>query len=131
MNSASPFVTIEKPGEETISWTIQQLENAGLRAIRTFDLREARLSHPDCPCPHHGTQACDCQISVLLIYHSGQSPASLLVHSFQETTWLYFVDTPEQPVDQSLDLLIRETLTQPFPGSIEKSDGIVKQRNPL
>ncbi len=131
MNSASPFVTFEKTGEETIYWTLRQLENAGLRVIRTFDLREARLSHPDCPCPHHGTEACNCQISVLLVYHGGQPPASLLIHSFQETTWLYLVDTPEQPVNQALDLLIRETLAQPVPSSIENSDDIVKQRSPL
>jgi hypothetical protein len=122
MNSASPFVTIEKPGEETISWTIQLLENAGLQVIRTFDLRESRLSHPECPCPHHGTEACNCQISVLLIYHGGQPPASLMIHSFQDTTWLYVVDTPEQPVNQDLDLSIREILTQPVPGPIENRE---------
>ncbi len=131
MNSASPFITIEKNGEETISWVIQQLENAGLRIVRTFDLWETRLTHPDCPCPHHGTEACNCQISVLLIFHREQSPASLLIHSFQETTWLYLVDTPEQPVDQNLDFLIYETLTPPVPCSIENSDGIFNQRNPL
>lgn len=122
MNSASPFVTIEKPGEETISWSIRLLQNAGLQVVRTFDLQEARLSHPNCPCPHHGTDACDCQISVLLIYHGEQPPASLLIHSFQETTWLYLVDTPEQPVDQNLDLSIREILTQPVPGPIENRE---------
>lgn len=122
MNSASPFVTIKKPGEETIYWTIRQLENAGLQVIRTFDLREARLSHPDCPCPHHGTEACNCQMSVLLIYQEEQSPASILIHSFLDTTWLYLVDTPEQPVDQNLDLLIREILTLPVPGSIENRE---------
>ncbi len=122
MNSASPFVTIEKPGEKTIYWTIRLLENAGLQVIRTFDLREVRHSHPECPCPHHGTEGCDCQISVLLIYHGEQSPASLLIHSFQETTWLYLVDTPEQPVDRALDLLIRETLAPPVPGPIENRE---------
>jgi hypothetical protein len=122
MNSASPFVTIEKPGEETISWTIQLLENAGLQVIRTFDLRESRLSHPECPCPHHGTEACNCQISVLLIYNGGQPPASLMIHSFQDTTWLYVVDTQEQPVNQDLDLSIREILTQPVPGPIENRE---------
>jgi hypothetical protein len=122
MNSASPLVTIKKTGEETIYWTIRQLENAGLRVIRTFDLRESRHSHSDCPCPHHDTEACDCQMSVLLIYHGEQPPASLLIHSFQETTWLYLVDTPEQPVDQNLDLSIREILTPPVPGPIENGE---------
>ena len=119
MNSASLFLTIEKPGEETISWTIHLLENAGLRIMRTFDLREARLSHPDCPCPHHGTEACDCQMSVLLIYNQDQSPASLLIHSFQETTWLYLVGTSEQSIQHSLDMLIREILTAPVLNALD------------
>jgi hypothetical protein len=131
MNSASPFMTIEKSGEETISWTIHQLEKTSLQVTRTFDLRGARLSHRDCPCPHHGTEACDCQISVLLIYQKDQPPASLLIHSFQETTWLYLVDTPEQPVDQALDLLIRETLVQPIPSSIQNNGDTFVQRSPL
>jgi hypothetical protein len=61
-------------------------------------------------------------MSVLLIYHGEQPPASLLIHSFQETTWLYLVDTPGQPVGQDLDLSIREILTQPVPGSIENRE---------
>jgi hypothetical protein len=119
MNSASPFVTIKKPGEATVDWTIHLLENAGLQVLRTFDLQEARLSHPDCPCPHHGTEACDCQMSVLLVYQAGQDPASILIHSFQETTWLYLVDTPEQPVDPKMELLIREVLVQTLSGPVE------------
>ena len=122
MNSASHFVTVEKPGEEAIYWTIQLLERAGMRVNRTFDLRGARLSHPDCPCPHHGTDECDCQISVLLIYHQEQPPVSILIHSFQETTWLYLVDTPEQPVNRPLDLMIRKILTPPEPSSLENNN---------
>ena len=121
MNSASLFMTFEKPGEDTISWTTQLLRNAGMRVIRTFDLRETRRSHPDCPCHHHGTDLCDCQMSVLLIYHGDQSPASLLIHSFQETTWLYLVDTPEQPVNHALGFLIREILAHPLPEPINNS----------
>ena len=122
MNSSYPLITIEKPSEDTIFGIIQLLENAGLQVIRTFDLQEARLSHSDCPCPHHGTEACDCQMSVLLIYQKEQPPVSLLIHGFQETTWLYLVDTPEQPINQSLDLLIRETLTQSVPGPVENRE---------
>jgi hypothetical protein len=61
-------------------------------------------------------------MSVLLVYREKQLPATLLLHSFQETTWLYRVDTPEQPVDRDLDLLIRQILTQPSLGSIEKRE---------
>jgi hypothetical protein len=111
MISASPFVTIEKPVEESIDWTIKRLENAGLQVIRTFNLQEARHSKINCQCPHHDTEECNCQMSVLLIYQAEKSPASLFIHSFQETTGLFLVDTPEQPVDQKLGSIIRETLT--------------------
>jgi hypothetical protein len=116
MNSASPFVIIEKTGEESIHWTMRLLENAGLQVILTFDLQEARLSHPECSCPHHGTEACNCEMGVLLVYQEEQSPASILIHSFQDTTWLYLVNTPEQPVNPTLGALIREVLTQATPG---------------
>jgi hypothetical protein len=119
MNSSSHFLTIEKSSHDTICWTIQLLENAGLRVIRTFDLREARLAHSDCPCPQHGTEGCDCQMCVLLIYNGGHPPASLLIHSFQQTSWLYLVDSPEQQYKQGLDLLIREILVLPVTGGIK------------
>lgn len=111
MNSASLFMTIEKPVEDSIGRIIQQLENAGLQVIQTFNLQEARLLHSNCPCPHHDTENCNCQISVLLIYKKDKPPASVLIHSFQEKTWLYLVDTPEQTIDPKLGLLIRGTLT--------------------
>jgi hypothetical protein len=114
-------MTIEKPGEESIYWTVQLLENAGLKVVRTFDLQGARLSHPDCPCPHHGTDTCDCRMSVLLIYQMDLAPVSLLIHSFKETTWLYLVDTPEQPVDQKISSLLREVLTKTVFRSISSS----------
>jgi hypothetical protein len=116
MISASPFVTIEKPGAESIDWIIKLLENAALRVTRTFDLRKSRLPHTDCPCSHHGSGDCSCQMTFLLVYQDGQAPASLLIHGFQGTTWLYLVETPQQPVDQKLDLLIREVLTQSVSG---------------
>ncbi len=129
MNSTSPFMTLEKSGEEAIPWIIQLLENAGLEVMCTFNLQEARLSHPDCPCPHHGTETCTCQVSVLLAYYpSGQPPASLMVHSFEGTTWLYLMDIPERLAEHKLEALIRKTLIQAVPGILENSDGATEQR---
>jgi hypothetical protein len=115
MSSAPPFVIINKPGEEALRWAVQQLEKTGLRAVRTFDLREAWSAHSDCPCLHHGTEACDCQMIVLLVYQGELAPASLLLHSFLKSTWFYLVDTPVQPLDPGLEVLIQETLHQPSP----------------
>jgi hypothetical protein len=118
MSSVSPFVTIDKPGEEAIRWVFRRLSKRGLRVVRTFDLQEARLSHGDCQCPHHGSEECGCQMLILLVYAGSHSPASMLVHSFQESTWLYLVDTPEQPVELGLEMLIQECLSRPNPASL-------------
>ncbi len=113
MSPAPPFVMINKPGEEAVRWAVQQLDKTGLRVVRTFDLREARLAYSDCPRPHHGTEACDCQMIVLLVYEGDHSPASIIVHSFQETTWFYLVDAPEQPVSHRLETMMQKSLTPP------------------
>src|SRR5665648_218851 len=112
MSINSPLLVIEMPDEEAIRWAVNLLEKAGLRVIRTFDLREARLPHSNCPCPHHGTEACDCQMIVLLIYKGEQAPASILVHTFQETSWFYLINTPEHPIDRLLEMLIKKILHQ-------------------
>lgn len=122
MSNVSPFVTIDKPGEEAIRRVFQMLGKHGLRVVRTFDLQEARLAHVDCPCPQHGTEACNCQMMILLVYADGQKPASILMHSFQESTWLYLVDTPEQPIGQGLEMLIRESLSEPSPRILENTN---------
>jgi hypothetical protein len=111
MISTPPFLVVNQPGEEMIRWATGRLDKAGLRVVRTFDLRAARLSHPDCPCPHHGTQACDCQMIVLLVYAGAPSPVTMIIHSHQGTSWLYLVNTPQQPADQSLETTIQEALT--------------------
>jgi hypothetical protein len=131
MNSTSPFMTVEKTGEDTISWTIHLLENTGLRVMRTFDLCGASVMQPSCPCPQHGTEACDCQISILLIYQKEQPPASLLIHSYQETTWLHLVNTPEQPIDKALEILICDTLVQRVPSTFQNGGDTFIQGNPL
>ncbi len=114
MNFASPFVTIDRNGVESLSWTIRQLTRAGLQVNRTFDLREAALSQSECTCPQHGAEACNCQMSVLLIYQEGRAPATLLLHSYQERTWFYLVDIPEQPVGREMLGLIKGLLTLPI-----------------
>lgn len=113
MSSASPFVTINKPGEDAISWVVQQLGRTGLRVIRTFDMRESWMDDPDCTYSHHGTEKCDCQVMVLLVYSQAKFPATIFVQSIQKFTWLYLVDTPEQPVNEDLERTIKTALTIP------------------
>ena len=112
MIGASPLLTLENPREHLVDWAVQELTNAGLQAMQTFDLQAARLSHPDCPCPYHGTQACDCQMVVLLVYAGDAQPASLVVHRHHGRAWFYLVDKPQQRAGAQLVASIREALLQ-------------------
>ncbi len=110
MIGSHPFQVLEQPCEEAIAWTTRRLGDLGLRVVVTFDLQIARIAHADCPCPHHGTDQCDCQLNVLFVYKAGSGPVALLVHGYDGRTWLSLVNTAQQPADPRLEALIRKTL---------------------
>jgi hypothetical protein len=82
--------------EQTVSILIEALTQHGYRLERSFDLRDALQHHPDCPCPHHGTSACNCQYRVLLAY--GQTPTSppavITAHECDGLTQVRVLDMP-------------------------------------
>ncbi|MDP2994878.1 MAG: hypothetical protein Q8N46_07130 [Anaerolineales bacterium] len=120
MISIPPFQVLEQPCEEATAWVTKQLGDLGLRVVVTFDLRIARIAHTDCPCPHHGTDQCDCQLNVLLVYKTGFAPVTLLAHGHDGRTWLSLVNTPQQPVDPRLVALIRKNLIPLPEGQMEQ-----------
>jgi hypothetical protein len=111
MSATSPFMILHKPSVEAIIWSTSKLEQAGFRAIRTFDLQAARSAHLDCPCPHHGTEQCDCQMVVLLVYQGDSHPATLVVHGNDEMSWFYLINSPQQPIGQMQEKNIQEVLS--------------------
>ncbi len=97
MNSLSPFFSADRPYDKVLPWLMQQLNRAGLHVMQTFDLRlTSLLKLGDCPCPHHGTDQCDCQLVVLLVYGSESQPVSLVVHGKGGQTWLSLINHPGQ-----------------------------------
>lgn len=106
----SPFLSVNKSCDETLHWTKMQLSQADLRAVQTFDLHAARSRIHDCPCPHHGTEECDCQMVVLLIYGRVTEPATLILHGNDGLTWLSIVNDPQQRVDAKTMTLIQQAL---------------------
>jgi len=84
----SPFLSVDRSCDETLKWSKEQLIQVGLRPIQTFDLHTARIGLHDCPCPNHGTDECDCQMVVLLVYGNTDTPETLILHGNGETTWL-------------------------------------------
>ncbi|GAB4501575.1 MAG: hypothetical protein Fur0035_11180 [Anaerolineales bacterium] len=108
MTATSPFVILHKSCDDAIIWATRKLAQAGLQAVQTFDLRTARLAHLDCPCPHHGTEQCNCQMVVLLVYQENSQPATIVIHGNDATSWFYLIHSPQQPIEKSLEKNIQE-----------------------
>ena len=107
----SQILSLDSPYDETLRWITETLENVHLQVSTSFDLRTARLAVPDCPCPHHGPAACDCQIVMLLVYGPDDHPATLVVHGCDGRTWLSLTDFPGQRPSPSLRAAILTALT--------------------
>ena len=106
----SPFLSVNRPSDEALQWTKKQLLQAGLRPIQTFDLHAARVGLHDCPCPNHGTNECDCQMVVLLVYGKAAEPATLILHGNDGQTWLSIVNNSLQHTDVSIRSAIERAL---------------------
>jgi len=96
VNTVDSTWSIAKPCDEAVRWLQARLLQMGLRALRTFDLHDARLGAADCPCPHHGTDNCDCQMVVLLVYEAEVAPVTLVLHGNAHDSWISVIDRPEQ-----------------------------------
>jgi hypothetical protein len=110
MSTISPFLSIDFSCDQALRATKAKLSQAGLSAVQTFNLNTARLGTHDCSCPNHGTEACDCQMIVLLVYGNIPEPATLILHGNDGKTWLSIADTAIQKVDAQLLSNIRQVL---------------------
>jgi hypothetical protein len=111
MSDAYTLLRLKLPSEEAVSWLTGFINKAGLRVVRTFDLQDARHHHAQCPCPHHGTDLCDCQLVVLLVYGNSSCPVSLLAHSYDGQTFVSLVDNPQQRADFQMERTLRQLLS--------------------
>ncbi|MDP1713321.1 MAG: hypothetical protein Q8L41_01125 [Anaerolineales bacterium] len=118
MNMFSPFLTLDCSCDEALQWSSQNLMKSGLRVMRTFDLHTARHALKDCPCPHHGTSACDCQMLVLLVYGEALEPVTLILHGNDGQTWLSIADTPNQKTNIKTVAAIKNALEGKLPARI-------------
>lgn len=116
MNSSVPFFSDHRPYQEVLPWLQQRLSRVGLRIMQTFDLNAARVDPGACPCPHHGTSQCDCQMVVLLVYGDAAEPVTVILHGNDGQTWLSFVNTPLQRLDAKLQSMIERALQSNLPG---------------
>ncbi len=120
MSALIPFLALDQTCGQVQAWVGQQLTGAGFRVVQTFDLQVARLAHPECPCPHHGTDDCNCQMIVLLVYRKHSEPATLVIHGQDSRTWLSLAGPVGGHTNQHLEAAIRRALMRqlsslPFP----------------
>ena len=129
MSALLPFLTLEQTCEQTDRWVRQKLTQAGLRVVPTFDLQIARLAHPECECPNHGTEQCSCQMVILLVYGKQEDPATLVIHGQDGKTWISMATPIETRSRQTLESSVRHMLVHLLPHPLLKagiSAGYVK-----
>jgi hypothetical protein len=112
----SPFLSINYPCDEALTWLREQLSQAGLRPVQTFDLHAARAALHDCSCPNHGTEKCDCQMVVLLVYGNVIEPVTLILHGNDGQTWLSFGNRLFQPTDEVIRSAIENIVQRDVTG---------------
>lgn len=114
--------------------TVEMVQTAltrwGLHVLRSFDLRSALAAHTDCPCPHHGTEHCDCQFIVLLVYGAGETPIVLTLHGRDEQTEIKIVSDavtlPDPHLAEQVTAVLMETILKLFSTPIEAEAAYVE-----
>lgn len=108
MLSTNTLLTIHSDSETATSSATENLRQAGLQVVQSFDLQTARATQKDCTCPYHGTEQCNCQMVMLLIYPQVGAPATMVIHSHNEQTHISLVDSPGQrPSPELVDLILK------------------------
>ena len=129
MSALMPFLALDQTCEQVQAWVNEKLTGAGFRVVQTFDLQVARLAHPDCPCPHHGTADCNCQMIVLLIYQKKSDPVTLVIHGQDGRTWLSLAGPMGQRANQHLEAAIRHTLIPRRPNPLSSIEVAYEARS--
>lgn len=104
------FLTVDFSCDKALQAAKKKLSQTGLRALQTFDLHTARLAQQECPCPNHGTEDCDCQMVVLMVYGETPEPATLILHGSDGQTRFSIADDPSQRADRKLVASIKQAL---------------------
>jgi hypothetical protein len=108
----SPFLSTNYPFRKALPRVSKQLNEAGLRTVQTFDLHSAITGAQGCSCPNHGTEECDCQLVVLLVYGTAAEPVTLILHGNGEQTWFSLVATILEDPNPQLQITIKKALAQ-------------------
>jgi hypothetical protein len=110
MHQTTFLLGVQIPTDHVILLIRQLLTSIGLTVCQSFDLQTARAAHKDCACPHHGTDMCDCQMAVLLVYEENGEPLTLVAHGQNGYTSLEIFNPPYQRPSGTLQAAVKSTL---------------------
>lgn len=115
MSALLPFLVLDQTCDQVLTWVREKLTGADFRVVQTFNLQVARLAHPECPCPHHGTDDCSCQMVVLLVYPKQDDPATLVIHGQERRSWVSVAGPVGKHSNQHFETSIRRILISQMP----------------
>ena len=115
MYQTTPLAILSGDFPAAIQSSVEKLTALGIQVLLSFDLQAARASHSNCTCPHHGTDQCNCQLVVLLLYQNDAEPLTLIAHGHDGETELAYVDPPTHQPDQELINQVRMKLNSVRP----------------
>ena len=110
MSAILPLLVLDQTCEQVLAWINGKLSDAGFCLVKTFDLYVARQAHPDCPCLQHGTDECNCQMIVVLVYGNQGDPATLIIHGQEGRAWLSLAIPVDGHSNQHLEVAVRRIL---------------------
>jgi hypothetical protein len=124
MSALLPFLALNQNHDQAETWVKEKLISAGFRIVPTFDLHVARNAHPECPCPHHGTEECNCQLVVLLVYGKLAVPSTLVIHGQDGKTWISLATPIETRSHQNLESSVRHILLPRYSDSFPPTEAM-------
>ena len=106
----NPLLSVSRSCDQTTECLKLQLPQNGLKVLQTFDLHDVRLDVEGCSCPHHGTQNCDCDLVVLLVYGKEPEPVTLVLHGSDGQTQVAFANEYAHKSKENVVLAIKQAL---------------------
>ena len=88
---------LDQSSEQVTTRLMDTLQQQGLQATVSFDLRLARADQAHCDCPYHGQAECTCQYAILLVHDPAQEDVThrtITLHGRDETVWLTLLQSP-------------------------------------
>jgi hypothetical protein len=111
MISTSHLLTIKASSYVVVDQLTNVFKESGLQVIQSFDLQTAISAYSGCHCPHHGSEKCDCQMIMLILYREEDEPIRLVAHGKDGTTHLGVIDNPQRKGIEKIVYLLKRTFS--------------------